>query len=132
MKEKLFSLTASDFRWDYYRGTGSGGQKRNKTENCCRCTHEKSGAVATSEDGRSKEHNRKEAFKKCVNSPIFKAWLSLEISKKNRSYKKIEKVVENQLTNETIVFVQNENNEWVADHNLSINHYDIIELREKK
>lgn len=130
-REKLFSITSSDFRWDYYRGTGAGGQKRNKTENCCRCTHEKSGAVATSEDGRSKEHNKKEAFKKCVNSVAFRAWLKLEISKKSGLHKKIQKIVEEKLENETTVSTQNETGEWIPNHNLSINHYDIIDLREQ-
>lgn len=51
-KEILVRVTAKDCRWDYYRGTGKGGQKRNKTENCVRCTHIKSGAVGKSEEGR--------------------------------------------------------------------------------
>ena len=50
-KTLLFSVTAGDCKWDYYRGTGSGGQKKNKTSNCVRCTHTASGAVGKSEDG---------------------------------------------------------------------------------
>ncbi len=33
-KQLLFSVTKKDLRIDYYKGTGSGGQKKNKTENC--------------------------------------------------------------------------------------------------
>lgn len=82
MKKKLlFSVTAKDCRWDYYRGTGKGGQKRNKTENCCRCTHLASGAVGKAEDGKSKEHNKKTAFKRMVSTKKFKDWLRLESSR---------------------------------------------------
>ena len=30
-RKPLFSVTAKDCNWDYYRGSGSGGQKKNKT-----------------------------------------------------------------------------------------------------
>ena len=81
MREKLFSLTKKDFRWDYYRGSGKGGQKRNKTENCCRCVHEPSGAVGKSEEGRSKEQNRKRAFRRMAESKKFQDWCRLEAAK---------------------------------------------------
>lgn len=53
-KHLLFFLSRKDFRIDFYRGRGKGGQKKNKTENCCRMTHLESGAVGKSEEGRSK------------------------------------------------------------------------------
>lgn len=71
-------MTASDCRWDYYRGTGKGGQKRNKTSNCVRCTHYASGAVGKSEDGRSQRHNRETAFKRMSETDVFKKWLRIE------------------------------------------------------
>ncbi len=128
-RKKLFSITASDFRWDYYRGSGSGGQKKNKTENCCRCTHIASGAVSYSEDGRSKEHNRQLAFKKCAATPVFQAWIKTEIFKKSDLHQKVEKIVENELQYETTVFVKDEKDEWVQSNDLSINHYDIKNMK---
>ena len=74
MSQKLlFSVTKKDLRVDYYRGTGKGGQKRNKTENCCRITHVASGAVGKSEEGRSKEHNKHTAFTRMVESACFQS-----------------------------------------------------------
>lgn len=78
MKSLLFSVTESDCRFDYYRGSGKGGQKRNKTSNCVRCTHEPSGAVAKSEDGRSQRKNKEAAFKRMATSKEFKTWHRLE------------------------------------------------------
>ena len=52
-KKLLFSVTAADCRFDYYRGSGKGGQKRNKTSSAVRCTHIASGAVGASDDTRS-------------------------------------------------------------------------------
>lgn len=79
----LFSVTGADCKWTYYRGSGKGGQKRNKTDNCARVQHEPSGAMAYSEDGRSKEHNKVDAFKKMISTPEFKVWHKLKIDAAN-------------------------------------------------
>lgn len=81
-KELLFSITASDCRFDYYRGKGKGGQKKNVTDNCCRCTHEDSGAVGKSEQGRSQRKNKEMAFKKMAECAKFKAWHKIETSRR--------------------------------------------------
>ena len=49
----LFSVTAKDCRWDYFRGSGKGGQKSNMTSSRVRCTHKESGAVGQSDETRS-------------------------------------------------------------------------------
>ena len=82
MKKLLFSVTASDCRFDYFRGKGKGGQKKNVTDNCCRCTHEDSGAVGKAEQGRSQRKNKELAFKKMAESKKFKIWHTLETSRR--------------------------------------------------
>ena len=57
-RKLLFSVTAKDCDWDYYRGSGAGGQKRNKTSNAVRCTHKDSKAVGKAEDTRSQLQNK--------------------------------------------------------------------------
>lgn len=80
-KEILFSVTAKDCRWDTFRGTGKGGQKRNKTESGVRCTHLASGAVGQSDDSRSQHDNRRTAFKRMAATATFKAWHRREVGK---------------------------------------------------
>lgn len=78
-KRLWFSVTTRDCHWTYYRGSGSGGQKRNKTENAARCTHKPSGAVGCAEDTRSKEKNKALAFERMAKTDEFQSWLKLKI-----------------------------------------------------
>ena len=78
-KRKWFSLTAKDFDWSVYKGTGKGGQKRNKTSSAVMCKHPPSGAIGKCEDYREQKQNRKIAFKRCVESAEFQSWINLEI-----------------------------------------------------
>lgn len=75
MKHLLFSVTKKDFDWHYFRGTGSGGQKKNKTASACRCVHRDSGAVGVSQEDRKQSENRKIAFNRCVKTKEFQNWI---------------------------------------------------------
>lgn len=95
----LFSVTEKDCRFDYYRGSGKGGQKRNKTDNCVRCTHEESGAVGKSENGRSQRKNKEMAFKKMSETKEFKLWHKLESARRMGTLADIEATVERSMEN---------------------------------
>jgi protein subunit release factor A len=97
-KQLLFSVTAKDCRWDYYVGSGCGGQKRNKTANCVRCTHKASGAVGKSEKGRSQRQNKEKAFVHMVNTKQFKEWHRVEVMKRAGEMALIEQKVEKMMT----------------------------------
>jgi peptide chain release factor 1 len=56
------ALALPDVRIDTFRGTGAGGQHRNKTDSAVRVTHVPSGTVVTVLQGRSQHHNRKRAL----------------------------------------------------------------------
>lgn len=73
MRDLLESLTKKDFRVEFYRASGRGGQHRNKTESACRITHLSTGISAISADQRSQHQNRKIAFRRLVQklTPIF-------------------------------------------------------------
>ena len=81
-KEVLFSVTAADCDWEYMRGTGPGGQKRNKTESKVRCTHRDSGAIGESDETRSQHDNKRKAFVKMAQTPQFRAWHKMETARR--------------------------------------------------
>ena len=112
MKEKLFSVTLKDCRVDTFRGSGKGGQKRNKTSSGVRITHIASGAVGQSDDTRSQHKNKSIAFKRMVNTPKFQKWLRIEVAKRNGELQKIEEKVNEMMKNETMIEVR-ENGKWV-------------------
>lgn len=80
-RELLFTVKADDCRWEYFRGSGAGGQHRNKTDSAARCTHEPSGAVGVAQDTRSQHENRKLAFGRMARSDKFQAWLKVEAAR---------------------------------------------------
>lgn len=82
-KEKLFSITAADFKWETFRGSGPGGQHRNTTDSAVRCTHRASGATGQAAEDRSQHRNRQKAFERCVATPEFKNWLRAETARRN-------------------------------------------------
>lgn len=98
MRERVVSVTAADMVWMYFRGTGPGGQKRNKTSNCVRCFHEPSGSVGEARESRSQRENREAAFRKCVQTPTFQRWIKLETARRVGTLMQIEEEVERQMT----------------------------------
>ena len=48
----------SESRWDQFRGSGPGGQKRNKTSNAVRLTHTPTGVSVTAGESRSLSENK--------------------------------------------------------------------------
>lgn len=77
-KELLFRLTEKDFRFIAKRGSGSGGQKKNKTSSAIQCFHDPSGAMGEAEDAREQSQNKKLAFKRCTDTVQFRAWLTMK------------------------------------------------------
>ena len=86
--EELFRLCKCDF----FKSTGKGGQKRNKTSSAVRLTHLETGVIASADDFRSQHDNRHLALKRlrvelamhCRSKCSPK--VDLKISKKNSQY----------------------------------------------
>jgi protein subunit release factor B len=93
-RQLLFSVTAADCDWSYTRGTGNGGQAKNKTSSAVHCTHRASKAHGYAEDSRVQRQNRSTAFERMCNTKEFKAWHKLEVSRKTGQEAIIEKNVE--------------------------------------
>jgi protein subunit release factor B len=96
-KEILFSVTANDCEWSYTRGTGAGGQKKNKTSSAVHCMHRQSGAHGYAEDDRSQSVNRKIAFERMANSKEFQSWHKMEVLRRSGQMAQIDAEVERSL-----------------------------------
>jgi protein subunit release factor B len=96
-KQPLFSVTRADCDWSYTRGTGSGGQKKNKTNSAVHCTHRASSAHGYAEDTRDQHKNRQLAFQRMSETKIFKEWLHLEFMRKSGQMAAAEDEVARQL-----------------------------------
>lgn len=93
----LFSITAKDCDWSYTRGSGNGGQKKNKTSSAVHCIHRPSGAHGYSEASRSQADNKRDAFQKMFETDKFQKWIHLEFMKRTGELLEIERSVEREL-----------------------------------
>lgn len=85
-------VSKKDLRTEYYRGSGPGGQHRNKSDTCCRITHIPTGIVGKSEEHKSQGQNKKTAWKRLADKlvPMMKMALSNvpkpDVSERVRTY----------------------------------------------
>ena len=54
----------ADLRIEYYRGSGAGGQNKNKRDTACRITHKETKIAACAEEHRTQGKNKKAAFQR--------------------------------------------------------------------
>lgn len=72
MREKVLSVTLKDCDVQTKRGSGKGGQNRNKRDTAVRIVHRASGAVGESQEQRSQLQNKVTAFKRMAETQTFK------------------------------------------------------------
>ena len=94
MKKLLFSLTKNDFDVQTFCTGGNGGQHRNAKQNGVRIIHPASGARAEHRDGRDQVRNKREAFVKLTETPVFKAWMKREVARRLYGTRQIEDAVD--------------------------------------
>lgn len=114
-KELLFSLSKSkgDFVVQPFKGSGKGGQKRNKTMSACRIVHPASNTVSECQEERSFEQNKKKAFLRLVEKPQFKQWLKLECARKRGLFATIDEEVSKTMKDENLLIETLIDGEWV-------------------
>jgi protein subunit release factor B len=120
-KKLLFSLskTNGDFVITPYKGSGKGGQKRNKTMSGCRITHPATGLYTECEEERYFEVNKRRAFDRLVSKPEFNKWLKLEIAKRQGKLQEIDDRVEREMKN-IRVDVKDAAGRWVDEKNIPV------------
>jgi protein subunit release factor B len=112
-KELLFSVTASDCEWSYTRGTGKGGQKKNKTSSAVHCFHRPSGAHGFAQDSRKQVENKRSAFVRMAATAEFQAWHRVESARRTGALIEIEEIVDREMQH-VVVEVQN-SGRWVGE-----------------
>lgn len=70
---------------EYYRGSGPGGQHRNKRDTACRITHDPTGISASAEDNKSQIQNRNAAFNRLAKKliPLLQAARKVDLPESN-------------------------------------------------
>lgn len=101
MKEKMFSISIKDCDVKHYRGSGPGGQHRNKTETAVRITHPESGAIGDSQEMKSQIQNKRIAFKRMAQSGKFKAWIRMKAAE-SMTGKTVEQQIEEMMAPENL------------------------------
>lgn len=76
----VFSVTIADCKVDTFRGSGPGGQNRNKRDTAVRVTHPPSGAVGTATEHKSQLQNKKAAFRRMAESKLFMFWINHKVA----------------------------------------------------
>lgn len=113
-RELILRLTKDDFRFDYFRAGGKGGQKQNKTNSGVRCVHPPSGAAGEGRDARSQPENKRSAFKRCVQSEKFQLWLRKQTNSKIFEQDEIDQKVNDLMRESNIITqVKNEKGQWI-------------------
>lgn len=101
-KVRIPIITRKEIEITFFRGSGKGGQKKNKTSSACRCHHPPSGAIGISQDTRSQLQNRRLAFTRMAKSPKFQKWLKIELSRIHHNENNIDKKVEENMREENM------------------------------
>lgn len=111
-KEKIFSVTLDDCEVQTFRVGGNGGQKVNKTSSGVRIIHHPSGARGESREERSQLQNKKKAFVRMAESPLFKHWVHA-VSNNLKTQKELEAEVEEQTKDQYIKTEVKQQGKWV-------------------
>ena len=114
MKEKLFSVTSNDCEFTPYRGSGSGGQNKNKTYSAIRCVHKESGAVGECENHREQHLNKREAFLRMSKTKEFKKWMRIATARATGELLEIEKRVDSEIK-KVKVEVKDKKGRWTEE-----------------
>jgi protein subunit release factor B len=110
----LFSLSKGngDFIVQATKGSGAGGQNRNKRETACRVIHPASGAVGFCQEERHFEINRRRAFLRCTETPAFRKWLKVKTAEEMGHLNDIDRKAEEAMRSVKIE-VKDDKGRWV-------------------
>jgi protein subunit release factor A len=112
-RELILTITAKDFDETHIRGSGAGGQHRNKSHTGVRLVHRASGAVGEATDSREQHRNKTAAFQRLRETPEWKAWFRTAVALA-AGRPSVESLVEKAMNPKNIrTQVLNDRSQWV-------------------
>lgn len=92
---------------------GKGGQNQNKVATGVRIKHKESGICGESRTARTQYQNKKLAFKRLVENPMFKLWIQKKAFEITEDAKKIEEQVDSLMREENLLIeTKDEKGRW--------------------
>lgn len=116
-KELLFSLSKAkgDFIVETFRAGGKGGQNQNKRDTGVRIIHPASGAKGEARDQRTQGQNRKNAFKRLIESKKFQTWHRIQCGIAVDGFDRMERRLEEWMKPEHFLIEVKKNGKWVKE-----------------
>lgn len=111
--EKINIVSAKDCEVSYYKGSGAGGQARNKVSSACQIKHVASGAIGRCSDSRSQLENKKRAFLRLTETPKFKFWLNKRLYELQHEETMEEAVARQMAPENLVVEMLGDDGKWV-------------------
>lgn len=114
-REKITILTRKDLDISYFRGSGDGGQNKQKTSSGVMMVHRETGAIGRASDSRCQHTNKKTAFKRLCAHPKMKFWFAkkaYELQNKESMEKTVERAMQ---PHNLVVEVKDSSGRWVLE-----------------
>ncbi|NLZ53088.1 MAG: peptide chain release factor-like protein [Thermoanaerobacteraceae bacterium] len=111
-RKLLYSLSKKDFKMEFFRSGGKGGQHQNKTSSGVRIKHPASGAVGECRETRSQHRNKKIAFERLIKTPEFQRWHKIQCAKALGCAIDTEKWLEEQMKPENLRIEIRKDGRW--------------------
>ena len=113
-RDLLFVVTRKDFDETHIRGSGAGGQHRNKVSTGVRLHHRASGATAESVEHKSQDQNRRAAWRKIRETPEWKVWFRDMVAATSGRKTVQERLDEMMMDDKIITQILDQRNRWVT------------------
>ncbi len=112
---KVTLVTAKDCDISYFKGSGNGGQNKQKTSSGCQIIHRESGAIGRCSETRSQFDNKKTAFIRLTETPKFKFWLNKKLYEL-QNQETIEETVEKMMRSDNLLVEVLKDGKWIKEN----------------